>query len=232
MPEQTAKLVEVFSLGGTRAGVPDLPHSAMPMPGQYLPAQSLTTSPAILPSPLFNVTLDPDRPALAPLSEDWQPGDTFAYLPPQGQGFSLPASARRVALCALGVEPIQLFPLIAPALAQDATVTLFCDPQPPAEVLHRIPSVVEIAPLAALAENLAWPDYLAADLRRDSLSQLAEILPEEKLLFEAQALVRTAMPCHGIGECGVCAVEIRRGHKLACVDGPVFALAEVLHVAR
>ena len=169
---------------------------------------------------------------MAPLPADWQPGDRFAYLPPQSQGFHLPASARRVALCALGVAPIRLLPLIVQSLAQDATVTLFCDPQPSADILHRIPSVVEVAPLAVLTENLTWPDYLAADLRRDSLSQLAEILPEEKLLFEAQALVRTAMPCHGIGECGVCAVEIRRGHKLACVDGPVFALAEVLHVAR
>ncbi len=232
MPERTAKWVEVFSLGGTRAGVPDLPRSAWPAPGQYLPAQSLTASSAILPTPLFNITLDPERPALAPLPEDWQPGDAFAYLPPQGQAFHLPAAARRVALCALGVAPIRLLPLVAPALTQNATVTLFCDPQPAADVLHRVPSVVEIAPLAALMENLAWPDYLAADLRRESLPQLAEILPEEKLPFEAQALVRTAMPCHGIGECGVCAVETRRGAKLACVDGPVFVLEEVLHVAR
>lgn len=232
MPERTAKWVEVFSLGESRAGVLDLPRSAWPKPGQYLPAQSLTTAtPTILPTHLFNVSTDPARLALAPLPANWQPGDVVAYLPPQGRGFRLPPTARRVALCALGAAPIRLFPLIAQALSQDAAVTLFCDPQPTTDVLHWIPSVVEIAPLAALTENLTWPDYLAADLRRDSLPKLAEILTEDKLPFEAQALVRTAMPCHGVGECGVCAVETRHGTKLACVGGPVFDLAEVLHVA-
>ena len=41
MPEQTAKWVEVFSLGEVRAGVLDLPRKAWPKPGQYLPVQSL-----------------------------------------------------------------------------------------------------------------------------------------------------------------------------------------------
>jgi hypothetical protein len=121
---------------------------------------------------------------------------------------------------------------MAQALAQDATVTLFCDPQPSPDILQRIPSVVEIAPLASLADNLSWPDYLAVDLRRESLPQLDQFLPEGQLPFGAQALVRTAMPCHGVGECGVCAVTTQHGTKLACSDGPVFDLEEVLHVAR
>ena len=116
-------------------------------------------------------------------------------------------------------------------MAQNATVTLFCDPQPSPGILSRIPSVVEIAPLSALADNLDWPDWLAADLHRDSLPRLAETLSEEKLPFEGQVLVRTEMPCHGLGQCGVCGVETRHGTKLACVDGPVFDLNEVLHVA-
>ena len=231
MPEQTAKWVEIFSLGEVRAGVLDLPRKAWPKAGQYLPAQSLTSNNAILPTHLFNVSTDPDRLALAPLPADWQPGERVAFLPPQGRGFTLPQSARRVALCTLNLAPICLLPLMAQALAQDATVTLFCDPQPSQDILHRIPSVVEIAPLGSLADNLNWPDYLAVDLRRESLPQLAEVLPEEQWPFEAQALVRTVMPCHGVGECGVCAVKTRHGNKLACVDGPVFDLEEVLHVA-
>jgi NAD(P)H-flavin reductase len=121
---------------------------------------------------------------------------------------------------------------MAQALEQDATVTLFCDPQPSPDILRRIPSVVEIAPLASLADNLSWPDYLAVDLHRESLPQLDQLLPEGSLPFEAQALVHTPMPCHGVGECGVCAVETQHGTKLACADGPVFDLEEVLHVAR
>jgi dihydroorotate dehydrogenase electron transfer subunit len=232
MPEPTAKWMEVFSLGEIRAGVLDLPRKAWPKPGQYLPAQSLTSSAGILPTHLFNVSMDSARLALAPLPADWQPGDRVSYLSPQGHGFKLPPSARRVALCALNLAPLRLLPLMAQALAQDATVSLFCDPQPSPDILQRIPSVVEVAPLGSLADNLSWPDYLAVDLKRDALPQLDDLLPEGPLPFEAQALVRTAMPCHGVGECGVCAVTTHHGLKLACADGPVFVLEEVLHVAR
>ena len=178
------------------------------------------------------MSINPSQLALAPLPENWQPGERVAYLPSQGHGFKLPPSARRVALCALNLAPIRLLPLMAQALAQDATVTLFCDPQPSPDILQRIPSVVEIAPLGNLADNLNWPDYLAVDLRLETLPQLDQLLPESPLPFEGQALVRASMPCHGVGECGVCAVETRHGTKLACSDGPVFDLEEVLHVAR
>jgi hypothetical protein len=36
------------------------------------------------------------------------------------------------------------------------------------------------------------------------------------------------MPCAGLAACGVCAVQTRRGWKLACVDGPVFDLKEIM----
>jgi dihydroorotate dehydrogenase electron transfer subunit len=232
MPELTAKLVEIFSLGGSRAGILNLPHKAWPSPGQYLPAQALTGSSEILPTPLFRVGTDSEHLALAPLPASWQPGDRLALLPAQGQGFHLPASARRVALGAIGVAPSRLMPLIPLALDQNATVTLFCDPQPTPDILHQIPSVVEIAPLSALLDNLDWPDYLALDMPRESLPQLNEMIPLDSTWFEGQVLVRTDMPCHGLGDCGVCAVTTRHGMKLACSDGPVFDLNEVLHVAE
>jgi hypothetical protein len=31
-----------------------------------------------------------------------------------------------------------------------------------------------------------------------------------------------------MGECGVCAVNLRKGYKLACKDGPVFDLRSLL----
>jgi hypothetical protein len=51
---------------------------------------------------------------------------------------------------------------------------------------------------------------------------------QTRFRFEAQALVITPMPCGGIAECGVCAVTARRGWKLACKDGPVFDLTELI----
>ena len=47
-----------------------------------------------------------------------------------------------------------------------------------------------------------------------------------------QVLVRTDMPCRGIGECGLCAVRTTRGWQHACTDGPVFQLKELHHVAQ
>jgi dihydroorotate dehydrogenase electron transfer subunit len=42
----------------------------------------------------------------------------------------------------------------------------------------------------------------------------------------AQALVVPPMPC-GVGACQGCAVEVARGTKLVCIDGPVFDLLEL-----
>lgn len=231
MSELTGKLVEIFNLGGSRAGIFDLPRKAWPAPGQYLPAQALTDPTEILPTHLFRVGTETEQLALAPLPARWQPGDRLNLLASQGQGFILPVDARRVALCAIGVTPDRLLPLIPAALAQNATVTLFCDPQPSPDILRQIPSIVEIAPLAALLNELDWPEFLAVDLPREYLPQLDKMLQLDPLPFTGQVLVRTDMPCHGLAACGVCAVETRHGTKLACSDGPVFALNEVLHVA-
>lgn len=231
MPELTATLVEIFQLGEELAGVLDLAPKFWPEPGQYLPAQSRQQESEILPTFLFRVSGVADRLSVGPIPETWQPGEQLSLLPPHGHGFHLPDSARRVGLCTVAVSPNRLLTLVPLALTQDAAVTLFCDPQPAADILQRVPSVVEVAPMVALRENLTWPDFLAVDLQHESLSRLAETLGDERLPFEGQVLFRTAMPCHGLGECGVCAVETRHGSKLACVDGPVFPLKEVCHVA-
>jgi hypothetical protein len=49
-----------------------------------------------------------------------------------------------------------------------------------------------------------------------------------------QVLVHTPMPCAGLGECGVCSIQVRvtpqprRTWKLVCRDGPVFNLADLI----
>jgi dihydroorotate dehydrogenase electron transfer subunit len=146
---------------------------------------------------------------------------------PLGHGFKLPPSARRVALAALDDEtPARLFGLLEPALAQSAAVTLACDFTPPG-----LPADVEVQPLAALPELVCWADYLALDARRAQLPGLAKCLglaAQAGVPCEAQVLVCTPMPCGALAECGVCAVPVRRGHLLACKDGPVFSLPEIL----
>jgi hypothetical protein len=231
MPELKAPLVEVFQLGETLAGVLDLAPKFWPEPGQYLPAQGRQREMELLPINLFRVLGEVGRLSVGPIPKTWQPGEQIFLLSPNGHGFHLPASARRVGLCAVNVSPSRLLSLVPLALAQDSAVTLFCDPQPTQDILQRVPSVVEVAPISVLQENLAWPDFIAIDLPHKLLPLLDKILNKKNLPVEGQVLVRTSMPCHGLGECSVCTVETRHGNKLACVDGPVFPLKEVLHVA-
>ena len=223
-------LIEITHIGSSTAGVLDIPAKFWPEPGQYLPCQNLKDkTPFDL--NLFKVIGSAGVLSLAPLPGDWYPGDDIACLPPHGNGFQLPPSARRVALLAMDVSPIRLLTLVKPALAQGASVTLFYDPGKYGDVLNWLPSAVEVVPLSAIGENLDWPDYLAIDIKRTSLSELNSLLGTSQLTFNGQVLVQTDMPCHGIGECGVCAVQTKHGWRLACKDGPVFPLEDLRNVA-
>jgi hypothetical protein len=131
-----------------------------------------------------------------------------------------------VALVALGETGARLNPLLASALEQSASVVLVSDLD-----LAGLPPEVEIQPAAALEEVVGWADYLAFDLPRESLPGLREKLGfggPVKIKFEAQALIVTPMPCGGMADCGVCAITLRRGWKMACKAGPVFDLDELI----
>jgi dihydroorotate dehydrogenase electron transfer subunit len=232
MQTHTAKLIEIFNIGEERAGVFDLPTKLWPSPGQYLPCQKIQTEPDVLPSALFPLISPPDSLALGPIPDSWVPGDRITYLPPQGNGYALPPTARRVGLLTLTLSPAQVLTLAHPALAQDAAVTLFFDAHEDKNILlNHVPSAVEIVPISALPETLSWLDFLAIEVTIPDLTHLSALLPSSHLTFEGQIRVRTAMPCRGLGDCGVCGIRTHHGWRMVCSDGPVFPLQEVLHVA-
>lgn len=231
MPTLITHLMELTQLGSEIAGVLDLPQKYWPQPGQYLPCQRLDDDRHLLATCLFRVLGDPDQISLAPIPEAWGPGDTLVFSPPQGRGFELPPSARRVGLIPMDVSPARLLALVSPALGQGAEVSLFSDPAPPIDLLTRIPSQVEVLPQSSLMENPDWSDYLAVDLEWSALASFIEQVDLRSLPGSGEVLVRTPMPCLGVGACGVCTVHTRRGFRFTCVDGPVFPLKEVWHVA-
>jgi len=231
MAELRGRLVEVFQLGSQRAGILDLPPQYWPHPGQYLPCRNSSREDTLVPVNLFNVIGPKGKLSLGPLPNVWLPGDELAFLPPQGHGFHLPAAVRRVGLLAIDSPSICLLTLVDYALSQDAAVTLFCDPIPPMGILTQLPAVVEVRPVSSLLEDLNWPDFLAVEVRLENLSSLPRFLGQTQLLFTGQVLVRTAMPCRGLGACGICSIKTRHGWKYACLDGPVFSLEEVFNVA-
>lgn len=235
MQQDSGELVEIYLENGQTGGRLLCPQSLIPAPGQYLLAHDLTPlardrpgrADSPLAVPVFSAGPVPGGFLVAPpIPLSWRPGISLSLRGPLGHGFSLPASARCVALAALGETAARLNPLMGAALAQGASVVLVSD-----QDLADLPPEIEFQPVSALGKIADWADYMALDLSRESLPELRERLgsrEQARVKYEAQALVLTPMPCGGIAECGVCAVTARRGWKMACKDGPVFNLNDLL----
>jgi dihydroorotate dehydrogenase electron transfer subunit len=198
------------------------PEPLVPAPGQYLLASDASDSP--LPVPVYYTDSAPGGFIATP-AEGWKPGDELYLRGPLGRGFSVPPSARKIALVAFDDAPTRLRGLIRPALARNASVVLVSN-----SMGDGLPDDVEVQPLSAMDEILQWADYAAMDVSRENLPELREKLLERNQIAavkDAQVLIRTPMPCGGVAECGVCAVVTRSTWKLACKDGPVFDLREI-----
>lgn len=227
-----AKITELVLLDGQPAARILCPPRLIPAPGQYLLAYA-RGSDSPLAASVFAAKIFADHHAGAggflaapPAPASWTPGARLHLRGPLGHGFSLPTSARRVALAAFDDSAARLMPLMELALKQEAALVLVCETAP-----DDLPLQIEVQPLRALLDVFKWADYAALDAARESLPELREkfgMLSPLEARGEAQVLVRAPMPCGGLAECGVCAVEIRRRHLLVCEDGPVFGLRDLL----
>ncbi len=223
MHQGSAELIEIY-LNGKSAGRIRCDPRLVPAPGQYLLAQALSEPDAPLAHPVFSAGLCPGGfYAAPPLPADWRPGAHLNIRGPLGKGFQLPPTARFVALAVFGEDPARLLALAEPALTQNAAVVLLADAAP-----EGLPAAIEISPLSALPETLRWADYIAFDLPRAALPTTLKLITDTSYSRDGQALIETPIPCGGMGECGVCAVSLRKGYKLACKDGPVFDLKTLL----
>lgn len=219
MPTGEGQLLELILQDGCRYVRLACPPSLIPSPGQYLLASDGSVS--LLPLPLFYTDSAPQGfIAAAPENAAWNPGLVLHLRGPLGRGFSLPPAARKVGLVAFDDSPARLKGLVRKALHQNAAVVLLGSSTP-----DDLPDDVEVHPLSALDDILAWADYVAFDVSRENFDQLREHLGKWNLFSagpQAQILLRTPVPCGGIGDCGVCAVTLRSDWKLACKDGPIF----------
>lgn len=218
-------LLELSLEDGHRLARLNCPPNMIPSAGQYLLASDDSDSP--LPIPLFYTDSAPQGfIAAPPVPAIWNPGQAIALRGPLGRGFEIPAAARRIAMIACDDSHLRLRGLIQPALSQGAAVVLVGN-----LAVENLPDAVEMQPLSLLPDVLAWADYAAFDVARENLSQLREnlgMLKQASAWSGAQVLVRTRVPCGGVAECGVCAVSLRSGWRLACKDGPVFEFNELI----
>jgi NAD(P)H-flavin reductase len=223
MKTAKGKLEELYLDGSARIACPP---ELTPAPGQYLLAHA-DGSDAPLPVSLFSSLPTPTGfRSASPLPSSWRPGDSLTLRGPIGHGFAIPSPARRIVFVAFDDSPARLQGLISIALKQNAEVVVVCNSQ-----TEDLPEVVEVQPLKALLDVLQWADYAAMDVSRENLNQLREMLAgkeQVKAKIEAQVLIRTAMPCGALADCGVCALTLHHEWKMACKDGPVFGLRDLL----
>jgi hypothetical protein len=215
----TGQVLELILEDGDRYVRVSCSPQLIPAPGQYLLANDGSGSPLAIPV-FYSDSAPQGFIAAAPATADWSPGLVLHLRGPLGRGFSLPLVARRIGLVALDDAPVRLRGLIRPALKQDAAVVLVSNTMP-----EDLPDDVEVQPLSSLSDILEWADYVAFDVARENLQELRERVRNRSRLAartDAQVLIRTAIPCGGIADCGVCAVTLKSDWKLACKEGPVF----------
>jgi NAD(P)H-flavin reductase len=219
------QVIELILENGFRRARISCAAKLIPSPGQYLLASTASQSDS-LPVSLFSTESTPESfTACAPIPEAWTPGTKITLRGPLGHGFTMPPTARKVALVAYDDSPARLQGLMQYALKQGSAVVLLCD-----SGNIQLPNEVEVQPLSALREIVDWADYTAFDVVRENLFELKQMISEQiqkSAGGEAQVLVRTQMPCGGIAECGVCAVTLPSNWKLSCKDGPVFDWGEI-----
>ncbi len=199
--------------------------------------------PAWLDAEGFDVLVPPNHPAAA-----LRPGAGVDLVGPLGRGFEVSIEASRLLLVAATDHLPALLPLAqqkpgfyvalllsAPTAAALYPVRLL----PPSLEVHIVTadgSAGHQGPVLDLFPELVrWADCVCIADDPTTYPALAEIVREVRIgpgeRF-AQALVvppnafQCAMAC-GVGACRGCAVQVARGTKLACTDGPVFNLLEL-----
>lgn len=193
---------------------------------------------------------EPDEPGLMWLARA-QPGDEIDVIGLLGRPLAPTAATRSLLLVGAGRGLPALLLLAREATARGHAVTLLAgaahrEALPPPFLL---PSAIEYqsvvglpvanirltaggagAQASTLEGAILWADQLFAALPREALEPLRERVRAARMRWArgfAFALVETPLAC-GVGACGLCALELRRGWRLPCVDGPAFDLKDVV----
>lgn len=146
-----------------------------------------------------------------------QPGDRLNMLGPIGRGFRLPPGPAHLLVMASSLD--RLLSTIEHGLRQGLAVTVITPRS--AELL---PAEVEIHRGALTAELAAWADVVILDVADPKArARHVRALAPPRAEAYVQALVQAVMPC-GVGACQACWVEPAETKRLACIDGPVFAV--------
>jgi dihydroorotate dehydrogenase electron transfer subunit len=194
---------------------------------------------------------EPNERGLAWLARG-RSGDALDVVGPLGRPFAVDERTRTLLLIGAGAGLPALLLLAREAAAKGRSVTLLAGapdvavlPPPfllPGEVEYQSFAGSQIAdfrlqidpanPKSAmynLQSAIGWADQVCAALPGDQLPALRDAIRAIKFRWErgfATVLLEGPIVC-GVGACGVCAVELRKGTRMLCSDGPVFDLRDL-----
>ncbi|KJS21317.1 MAG: hypothetical protein VR72_11255 [Clostridiaceae bacterium BRH_c20a] len=185
----------------------------------------------------------------------WEPGHTCSILGPLGNGFTLPASAKNIAVLGrdTGIGPLAA--LIDQAAAKGVGVYAFLSSKY-TELLHSFSFLEGKGELLFYPDNGAWRcgpfmtkelERVAGKIKLDQIYMggLCDFCPSCSLIknihhlahrqgINAQISLDQYMAC-GLGACQGCVVELYQGqdqksrcYKRVCKEGPVFLSWEVV----
>jgi hypothetical protein len=165
-------------------------------------------------------------------------GSAFDVIAPVGNGFTIETGTQRLLLVCDEMHSAPLIALARESAQKQVAVTLLIEAASAASAFSAVSSLLpidveyQVVPSlsAVLPSLLRWPDQICAAgdpalyaLLKAQMAIAGLIAPARF----AQVVIAPPMAC-GFGACLSCAVETPRGMRLACVDGPVFDLAEVV----
>jgi dihydroorotate dehydrogenase electron transfer subunit len=198
--------------------------SRTPEPGEYFLAFA-SDSVQTLPTAIFPYEIEPESLTLCGnIPSEWQPGTSLYFQGPLGKGFHPSPIAGKIALLATdSALSDRLYALMNLSLSRGLAVAWVSDAIP-----ERLPPQVELLGSSELIEAVIWSDYTATTASLTGLGTLLhKFARHADLKKKVEVLIDAPMVC-GNARCGVCAVETKKGWKLACKDGPVFNLEEVI----
>lgn len=220
-PAVITELVQINQEDCVRLEVRNLPD---PKPGQFLRAYGIDGD-ELLPTLLF--PCGDSGLFCGDIPRHWLPGGVIHLRGPRGNGFHLLPLARKIALMtfdAIGVN--RLLPLASQALSMGGEVTLLSSLP-----LNGLAPEIELLPMDELNHILNWADYLAVVLLPESIVHVNQILSpvfNRSRPVQVEVMLHAPMICDENSTCGVCGIPTTHGWKLACKDGPVFRLDELV----
>ena len=166
------------------------------------------------------------------------PGAALDLLGPLGHGWELRSNTRNLLLISEAPTITALTYLAQAAIEREIAVTLLCHFRseaamyPPAllspEIEYHVCLGAQSAGLVELAAPyLSWADTVCCSVSRETLQAFYQHYERLRQPPGAQAILLRQFIC-GSGVCLTCAVETNTGQKLACHDGPVFPIEDIV----